>query len=274
VEHLDEVGNHQGQAELIRKLMELNIRYQDDSLRHAGRHGFQVKIRDPFHPDTMPDWLKLPRSQFPQLEQAIYNFADRHRDTRLRRHESKANINGLANFIDIMVAISKLLFVYLRRGVLAQHQVTPRLREYLDIFTGTLPQYRDEEAKGYLGRVYWNRQGEPALLRKTLQERNVAGHLEALLLVAQVVRSGGVFDAARTRAQLPMLADQIKAFENRIGLVRPKVAEVRKALEDYEMLTEPELALWTRELVPPHPQAAKKQLKTTPSCATRVNDRP
>jgi hypothetical protein len=94
--------------------------------------------------------------------------------------------------------------------------------------------------------VYWNRQGEPALLRKTFEERNVAGHLEALLLVAQVVRSGGVFDAGRTRAQLPMLVDQIMGFENRIGLARPKVAEVRKALEDYEMLTEPELALWTR----------------------------
>ena len=75
VEHLDEVGSQQGQAELIRKLMELNIRYQDESLREAERHGFRVKIRDPFHPDTTPEWLKeAHQDQFPQLEQAIYEF--------------------------------------------------------------------------------------------------------------------------------------------------------------------------------------------------------
>jgi hypothetical protein len=95
--------------------------------------------------------------------------------------------------------------------------------------------------------VYWNRRGEPALLRKTFEERNVAGHLEALLLLAQVVRSAGVFDAGRTRYQLPMLTDRVEGFENRIGLGRPKTAQVRKALEDYEMLTEPELALWTKD---------------------------
>jgi hypothetical protein len=85
-------------------------------------------------------------------------------------------------------------------------------------------------------------------LRKTFEERNVAGHLEALLVLAQVVRSGGVFDAGRTRSQLPMLAARVEGFENKIGLGRPKTAQVRKALEDYEMLTEPELALWTKDL--------------------------
>jgi hypothetical protein len=245
VEHLDEAGSR---TELIRRLMELNIRYQDDSRGRGGGHGFRVKIRDPFHPDTMPDWLKLSREQFPDLGEAIYNFADRHRDRVLSRHERKANINGLSNFIDVMVATSGVLFVYLRRGVLAQHQVTPRLREYLNIFTGTFPQYRDEEATGYLARVYTNRQGEPGLLRKTFEERNVAEHLRALLLVAQVVRSGDGFDASRAGSQLPMLTDQIEGFENRIGLGRATAAQIGKALEDYEMLTEQELALWTKDL--------------------------
>jgi hypothetical protein len=166
----------------------------------------------------------------------------------LCRHERKANINGLSNFIDVMVAISGVLFVYLRRGVLAQHQVISRLREYLNIFTGAFPQYKDEEATGYLARVYTNRQGEPGLLRKTFEERNVAGHLRALLLVAQVVRSGGGFDASRARSQLPMLVDQVEGFENRIGFSCATAVHVRKALDDYEMLTEEELALWTEDL--------------------------
>jgi hypothetical protein len=67
----------------------------------------------------------------------------------LRRHERQANIAGLLNFMDVVVATSRLLFVYLRRGVLTQPQVLARMRDYLNIFTGTTPQYRDEDAKGY-----------------------------------------------------------------------------------------------------------------------------
>jgi hypothetical protein len=246
VEHLDEVGHQRGQTELIRKLMELNIRYQDESRWGGKRRGFRVKVRDPFHPDTMPEWLKAARQDFPQLEQAIYDFADRHQRHVLEKHERKGNINGLSNFIDVMVASSKLLFVYLRRGVVKQNWVTPKLSDYLKIFTGTLPEYRDEEPTGYLGRVFTNRRGEPVLLGKIFDEHNVAGHLEALLLVAQVVRCGGRFDANRTRRELSSLADRVEGFERRIGLARATAARVRKALEDYEMLTDEELALWTK----------------------------
>jgi len=140
----------------------------------------------------------------------------------------------------------KLLFVYLRRGVVKQNWVTPKLSDYLKIFTGTLPEYRDEEPTGYLGRVFTNRRGEPVLLGKIFDEHNVAGHLEALLLVAQVVRCGGRFDANRTRRELSSLADRVEGFERRIGLARATAARVRKALEDYEMLTDEELALWTK----------------------------
>ena len=195
----------------------------------------------------MPEWLKAAREHFPQLEQAIYDFADRHQHHVLERHERKGNINGLSNFIDVMAASSKLLFVYMRRGVVKQNWVTLRLGEYLKIFTGTLPEYRDEEPTGYLGRVYTNRRGEPVLFGKTFEEHNVAGHLQALLLVAQVVRCGGRFDANRTRGELPSLADRVEGFGRKIGLGRATAAQVRKALEDYEMLTDDELALWTRE---------------------------
>jgi hypothetical protein len=245
VEHLDEVGSQRGQAELIRQLMELNIRYQDESRWGAKGRGFRVKVNDPYHPDTVPDWLKVSREHFPQLEQALYGFADRHQRHVLERHERKGNINGLANFIDVMVATSKLLFVWLRRGVLKQHWVTPKLADYLKIFTGTLPEFRDEEPTGYLARVYMNRRGEPALLKKTFEERNLAGHLEALLLVAQAVRCGGRFEANRTKRELPSLANRVEGFSRRIGLGRATGAEIRKALEDYEMLTDEELAFWT-----------------------------
>jgi hypothetical protein len=167
----------------------------------------------------------------------------------LRRHERQANINGLSNFIDVMVATSKVLFVYLRRGVLTQPQVTARLREYLNIFTGSIPEYRDEETTGYLARIYSNGNGNPGQLKKTFEEHNVSGHLRALLLVAQVVRgSADGSDASQAGSQLPMLVDQINAFENRIGLGRATAVQIGRALEEYEMLTKEELALWTKDL--------------------------
>jgi hypothetical protein len=249
VEHLDEIGLQQGHAQLIQYLMNLRIHYTEDGRGRGGGHGSRAKIREPFHPDTMPDWLKLSREQFPDLGEAIYSFADRHRDRVLRRHERNASVSGLSNFIDVMVATSKVLFVYLRRGVLTQPQVTARLREYLNIFTGSIPQYRDEETTGYLARIYSNGNGNPGQLQKTFEEHNVSGHLRALLLVAQVVRgSADGSDASKAGSQLPMLVDQITAFENRIGLGGATAAQIGGALEGYEMLTKQELALWTKDL--------------------------
>jgi hypothetical protein len=138
---------------------------------------------------------------------------------------------------------------YLRRGVSTQHQVTARLREYLNFFTETFPADNEEEIAGYLARIYLNRKGSPGQLKKTFEEHNVSGHLRALLLVAQVARgSADGSDTSKARGQLPMLVDQIKAFENRIGLSRATGAQIGKALEEYEMLTEQELALWTKAL--------------------------
>jgi hypothetical protein len=86
-------------------------------------------------------------------------------------------------------------------------------------------------------------------LKKSLEEHNVSGHLRALLLVAQVVRgSENGSDASKAESQLPMLVDQIKAFENRIGLGKAAAVQIGRALEDYEMLTKQELALWTKDL--------------------------
>jgi hypothetical protein len=82
-----------------------------------------------------------------------------------------------------------------------------------------------------------------------LEEHNVSGHLRALLLVAQVVRgSADASDASKAGSQLPMLVDQVNGFENRIGLGKATAAQIGKALEDYGMLTEQELAVWTEDL--------------------------
>jgi len=130
-----------------------------------GGEGFQVKIRDPFHPDTMPDWLKISRAQFPQLEQAIYDFADRHQHHVMEKHERKGNNQRFVpTSLIVMVASSKLLFRLHAAWAFGAASGHFPIEGYLDIFTGTLPQYRDEVATGYLAKIYTNRQGEPKTL--------------------------------------------------------------------------------------------------------------
>ena len=64
-------------------------------------------------------------------------------------------------------------------------------------------------------------------------------HLRALLLVAHLVRGNADgSDASRAGSQLPMLVDQVIVFENSIGLGKATAAQISRALEDYEMLTE------------------------------------
>jgi hypothetical protein len=151
--------------------------------------------------------------------------------------------------MDVMVATSKVLFVYLRRGVLTQPQVIARIRDYLNIFTGKLSVFPEEKTTGYLARIYSNHKGNPGQLKKTFEEHDVSGPLRALLLVAQVVRgSADGSDASQAASQLPMLVDQITAFENSIGLGKATAAQIAGALEDYEMLTRQELELWTKDL--------------------------
>ena len=249
VEHLDEFGRQQGHAQLIQYLETLKIHYTEEIRGRVEGRDSRVIVRDPFHADTMPDWLKLAPEQFPALGEAIYRFADRHRDRVLRRHERNANSNGLSNFMDVMVAASKVLFVYLRRGVLTQPQVVARMRDYLNIFTGKFAAVPEEETTGYLARIYSNQSRNPEPLKTTWEEHNVAGHLRALLRVAQVVRgSADGSDASQAGSQLPMLVDQITLFENNIGLGRATAAQISRALEDYQMLTKQELALWTKDL--------------------------
>jgi hypothetical protein len=56
-----------------------------------------------------------------------------------------------------------------------------------------------------------------------------------------------------------MLVDQIKAFKNGIGLGRATAVQIGRALENYEMLTKQELALWTKDLESSREQNGRSQ---------------
>jgi hypothetical protein len=92
-----------------------------------------------------------------------------------------------------------LLYVYWRWGVVGKHKLVGCLTSYIDIVTGGSESerkkddddyvYEKEGPFGYVAALSEMLKGNSSLLKKPFEENNVAGHLRALLLIAQTVRA-------------------------------------------------------------------------------------
>jgi len=248
VEHLDEIGTKEGQAQVIQYLSNLSIRFDDSPGGKRGNRSLKIQIRDPFRPDSVPDWLKQFDEQLLGIEGAVYEFADRHERKVLRRHARHANINGLPNFLDVLAAMIKLLFVFHRRGIVKKHQVIGRLVRYIEIFTDGF-ETQDDESPGYIAGMHEALSGNLNQLRKIFDEQNVTGHLRALLLVAQTLRCDPTEIGCKRPAQcLRLKAEKIRDCLAQCKLGDPTAKQVEKSLLAYEMLTEEEVQAWLKEL--------------------------
>lgn len=259
VEQLVEIGTKEGQLQVIQYLANLSIRFDDEERKKHRRGGFHRHIRDPYRPDTAPQWMTESVGQFPNIEAAILEFADRHERKVLQRHAKRANINGLENFLDVLKTVTKLLYVYWRWGVVGKNQLIGRLTVYMDILTGGSEGERkkdnedyDDEKEGpfgYIAALCDNLQGNFSLLKKPFEENNVAGHLRALLLVAQTVRANSSEPGCSCPSHcLQTKLGQVRKSLGSVKMWPPTPDQVAKALRDYEMLTEDEIAVWQKEL--------------------------
>jgi hypothetical protein len=101
-----------GAASVIEYLESLNIRFYDGQ-GWSGSRRFVLTHHDPFRPDVPPDWiLALPPEKRTNLSRAILEFADRHERGRILRHARRGNINGIENFLDILMSVSRMVFIY------------------------------------------------------------------------------------------------------------------------------------------------------------------
>jgi len=249
VEQLDEIGQKEGQLQVVQYLQNLSIRFDDNVAVGRGNRGFKIQIRDPFRPDTIPDWLSQFAVKLPDIEMAIFEFADRHERKVLRRHARHGNINGVPSFLDVLIAVTRLLFVFHRRRVVNKQQVIGRLVRYIDIFTDGF-EAQDDWSAGYITTICEALSGDMDLLRKSFADQNVAGHLRALLLIAQTVR----FDpnergCSRPAECLRLKAEKIRDYLNRWKLAAPGLGQVEAALRACEMLTDEEMKTWLKEVV-------------------------
>jgi hypothetical protein len=251
-EFLEELGKREGVSAVVEYLRHLNIRFHDggDGFR-VGRK-FRLRIRDPFHPDVAPEWLLGADAEQDDLTAAILDFVDRHEKVRLNRHAKRGNINGMENFLDILTALIRLLYVYHIRGRVHRGMLVGRVCQYLQ--TATCGIDTDEAfSEGYLYSVHDNL-GDSDYLREVCDELNFLGHLRAALLIAQKVRyTPGEKAVQWTPPQrpsecLPHIRKMLASAVAKVGLSMPTRPRIMTALREYNVFSPDELAALEKEI--------------------------
>ena len=260
IELLEEIAKRDGIAAAVERLRHLSIRFYDGSGGVQFSRKFRLKMRDPFHADIAPEWLISARGKTDDLRMAIYDFVERHEKQGLRKHAKNGYINGMDNFLDILTALVRLLYVYhKKRGVVKADKLIEHLLLFIELATIGREAFGENTAKesfnGYLTSVFASLDGDVELLRKVCGETNYVAQVRAVLLIAQSVRFEQNPDLlssspqpTRPRNALTYYAGAVKKAFSKSGLIEPQPAEVRKALEDYQMFSEEEIHRLLEEL--------------------------
>jgi hypothetical protein len=118
---------------------------------------------------------------------AIQEFADRHERNCLRRHARRGNLNGMRNFLDVLVTLCGLLWHYYKLQLVPEPwqgpKVIGRVCRYIELATVGVSDY-----PGYLVTLSENLKGDLERVRRTCAELHFAGHLRAALMLAQRAR--------------------------------------------------------------------------------------
>lgn len=251
-EFLDEMGKRDGVGAVIDYLQKTNIRFYDGEGGLGGRR-FRLRIRDPFRPDVAPAWLLNLQGGSETLAKALCEFADRHEDTRLRKHAKRGNINGIENFLDILTALVRLLYVYYTRGHIQPLALSGRVSRYIQLASCGIDS-GDYHSEGYLLQVD-DTLGNRTSLREECGELNFLGQLWAALVIAQKVRfepneagGKGWTPPKRPKECLPHLVDTLRETAVEIGLDPPTAAQVTQALGEYNLFLPDELAAMQKEM--------------------------
>ncbi|MCE9557137.1 MAG: hypothetical protein K8T91_27635 [Planctomycetes bacterium] len=256
-EYLDELGKRDGVAAVTEYLQHLNIRFYDGGGGGPGQRKFRLKIRDPFHADVAPDWLIVAKAASVDLGRTLDDFIERHEKQRLYKHASRGNINGMENFLDILTALVRLLYVYFRRGVVTRDSLIIRYRTFIELaIIGRKAFGEDAEREsfiGYLDSVYDNLDGDVKMLQEVCDTTHYLAEIRAVLLIVQNVRfepKHAMFDSHphRPREVLPYYAGAITKAISDCGLSEPAPKDVKRSLEDYRMFSDMEIDQLIAEL--------------------------
>lgn len=194
VSHVDTLGSVREAVEFFKNC---NIRFYDGEAPGRGARGDLWKPRDPFKPDTPPDWLKIAvKGAGDDLRAAVLEFVERHQSDKLFRHVRRGNLNGLPNFLDIFRTLNGLLFTYHSRvmgsagSILPFGFVTRHVMTNIELLIGPFEPREDAfEGTGFVSAVYSNFAGDKALVRDRLMEERVPQMLCAAVEAMVSVRA-------------------------------------------------------------------------------------
>jgi hypothetical protein len=247
-------GSTIGVRGIAEALAQLNIRFHDRSGGVWGRRKFRVRITDPFESDRIPDWLIQTKAGSADLEEAIQDFVERHDKRKLRKHASRGNINGMDNFLDILTALVRLQYVWLKRSDEAAQRVYVKrfffikwLCDWIELTT--LGRESEEDPfDGYLYSLWDSLSGDQTTLRKVCEDHHYCAELRAILLTAQKIRyvPGEVPEFDRPpmspKDVLKRQASILTTSFAECGLGELTHDEVKEALERYRMFSAEEIS--------------------------------
>ena len=269
-EVLEQLRATEGLAAVIEYLNGFNISFSDGTKRFGmGRDRWGRS--EPFHEDVLPEWIRTWDSPGTELHLAIYQFARRHEDKCLSKHAERGNIDGMGNFLDIFVAIVRLLFVFHMRKVVEISYLLRHINRCIEIAT-TGFRATCSSSDGYLLALSRNYR---EVLPEECDALNFAGTLYAGLVIAHVVsheldRPKGsesirskLYKPGRgpkqrfgfpgvprhdplkeARSEVVALRTKLRNTLTRTGVAIPSIEDVTLALEGFEMMSESELACY------------------------------
>lgn len=252
-EYLDEIGRRDGVSAVAEYLRHLNIRFNDGIGRLAGKRKFRIRKSDPFQDDVAPEWLLNNKREANEVEQAIYDFVDRHIKKKLKKHSERGNINGMENFLDIFTTLVKVLYRWYKRDVVKRGRLIGPMITMLEVATSGKVSEK-EFFDGYLYSVYDNISGDVELLQEVCTENNFCGEIHAALLILQWIRfqPGEILYGKQIERPKQTLEQQSMMVIDAVSVCSiepPSVDEVRKALQGYRMFSEVEIEELIGELL-------------------------
>jgi hypothetical protein len=242
-EYLDVLAQREGYQAVVDFLYHLNIKYQSGMSVPHGGGGYGLQEHDPTLSDEAPEWT---RSAGKKLEDAIFDFVDRHHDNVLRKHARRGDINGLTNFLDVFVECNKLLYLYYRRGRLTPFNVQDRLLRSIGIFTVGHSVLSDKEYVGYLKRILEEQEGNKRAVTSAIVENRVGEHLSIALYMAQVINCKAT-GKGQPADCLPSHRQKVLTIFKELSL-RPNHESLRGSLAYYPFLSAEERQQWADDI--------------------------
>jgi hypothetical protein len=250
-ENLEHIKQTQGIAAAIEYLDSLRIKCRDGATRGSIDRRFRLRRRDPFHPDVPPDWLTIPQIVKTNFQKAILGFVERHEDKCLKKHAARGNINGMENFLDIFIAIVRVLHFFYVRDVVGQSELTRHIGRSIEIATVGFHWQFGDSSEGYLKSLSENLRGQMSILHEVCEELNFIGHLRAAILIAEVEYVKTKNDCEKpkkARGSITWLNNRIAESCNLAGLHEPTNDRIMAALETYDLFSDEQLAKYRSEM--------------------------